>query len=272
MVDSGVESLTVALINSYVNGAHEREIGEIVERLYPGFPVTLSSDVLPEFREYERALTACMNSYVRPKVQSYVKQLQSKLAEAGASAEVNILRSDAGLMTTAEAARNPIYGVLSGPSGGVAGALYVAAKAGLQGHPDVRHGRYLDRRRPLPGRPADDRPRDVDRALPDQGALGQRAHGRRRRRLDRARAGADAGAPRRAAVGRGGARPGRVRQGRRGADRDRRERRSRPPVAQPARRRDDTRRRRRAHGGQEDRRRDGPRRRSRRPRRASSRS
>ena len=130
MVDAGVESLTVALINSYVNGAHEREIGEVVERLYPGFPVTLSSDVLPEFREYERALTACMNSYVRPKVQTYVKQLQTKLAEAGASAEVNILRSDAGLMTTAEAARNPIYGVLSGPSGGVAGALYVASKAG----------------------------------------------------------------------------------------------------------------------------------------------
>ena len=68
LVESGVESLTVALINSYVNGAHERQIGEIVERLYPGFPVTLSSEVLPEFREYERALTACMNSYVRPKV------------------------------------------------------------------------------------------------------------------------------------------------------------------------------------------------------------
>ena len=63
LVESGVESLTVALINSYVNGAHEREIGELVERLYPGFPVTLSAEVLPEFREYERALTACMNSY-----------------------------------------------------------------------------------------------------------------------------------------------------------------------------------------------------------------
>ncbi len=131
MVDSGVESLTVALINSYVNGAHEREIGEIVDRLYPGFPVTLSSDVLPEFREYERALTACMNSYVRPKVQTYVNQLQSELASIGAKAEVNILRSDAGLMTTTEAARNPIYGVLSGPSGGVAGALFVATKAGF---------------------------------------------------------------------------------------------------------------------------------------------
>ncbi len=130
LVESGVETLTVALINSYVNGAHEREIGEIVERLYPGFPVTLSSEVLPEFREYERALTACMNSYVRPKVAAYLNRLQVQLAEIGARADVNILRSDAGLMTTREAAQNPIYGVLSGPSGGVAGALYVARNAG----------------------------------------------------------------------------------------------------------------------------------------------
>jgi N-methylhydantoinase A len=130
LVESGVETLTVALINSYVNPAHEERIGAIVERLYPGFPVTLSAHVLPEFREYERALTACMNSYVRPKVGDYVKRLQSELRDAGAKAEVNILRSDAGLMTLREAARNPIYGVLSGPSGGVAGALFVARKAG----------------------------------------------------------------------------------------------------------------------------------------------
>ena len=131
LVESGVESLTIALINSYVNGAHERQIGEIVERLYPGFPVTLSAEVLPEFREYERALTACMNSYVRPKVADYVKRLQEQLSGIGATADVNILRSDAGLMTTREATRNPIYGVLSGPSGGVAGALFVARKAGF---------------------------------------------------------------------------------------------------------------------------------------------
>ena len=131
LVESGVETLTVALVNSYVSGRHEQEIAEIVERLYPGFPVTLSSEVLPEFREYERALTACMNSYVRPKVATYIQGLQSSLTAIGATAEVNILRSDAGLMTTREAARNPIYGVISGPSGGVAGALYVARNAGF---------------------------------------------------------------------------------------------------------------------------------------------
>jgi N-methylhydantoinase A len=131
LVESGVETLTVALVNSYVNPAHEEQIGAIVERLYPGFPVTLSAHVLPEFREYERALTACMNSYVRPKVADYVERLQSELHGVGARADVNILRSDAGLMTTREASRNPIYGVLSGPSGGVAGALYVARRAGF---------------------------------------------------------------------------------------------------------------------------------------------
>src|SRR5260370_1737366 len=72
-----------------------------------------------------------MNSYVRPKVATYVEQLQSALGTMGATADVTILRSDAGLMTTREAMRNPIYGVLSGPSGGVAGALFIARQAGF---------------------------------------------------------------------------------------------------------------------------------------------
>jgi N-methylhydantoinase A len=131
LVDSGVESLTVSLINSYVNGGHEQEIADLIEELYPGFPVTMSAAVLPEFREYERTLTACMNSYVRPRVAQYVDNLQARLRELGTGAELNILRSDAGLMTPAEASRNPIYGVLSGPSGGVAGALHVATRAGF---------------------------------------------------------------------------------------------------------------------------------------------
>src|SRR3954452_14900706 len=130
LVDDGVESLTVSLINSYADGRHEQEIADLIEALYPGFPVTQSAAVLPEFREYERTMTACMNSYVRPRVARYVDRLQSSLSELGVRTEVDILRSDAGVMTPREAARNPVYGVLSGPSGGVAGALYVAARAG----------------------------------------------------------------------------------------------------------------------------------------------
>src|SRR5436309_15571261 len=124
LVDSGVESLTVSLINSYTNAAHEREIRDVIHALHPDFPVTISSDVLPEFREYERTLTACMNSYVRPKVEAYVSNLQRSLKSLGVSGDLNLLRSDAGLMTAAVASENPIYGILSGPSGGVAGALH----------------------------------------------------------------------------------------------------------------------------------------------------
>ena len=131
LVDGGIEALTVSLINSYANPAHEREIKELVRRRWPELPVTVSSDVLPEFREYERTLTACMNSYVRPRVQGYVRNLESALKQLGVTGEVNILRSDAGLMTTQIAQENPIYGILSGPSGGVAGALFVARKAGF---------------------------------------------------------------------------------------------------------------------------------------------
>jgi N-methylhydantoinase A len=132
LVESGVETLTVSLINSYANPSHEREIREIIHELYPDFPVTISSDVLPEFREYERTLTACMNSYVRPRVESYVRNLEGSLRELGVQGDLNLLRSDAGLMSVEVASENPIYGILSGPSGGVAGALYIARRAGFE--------------------------------------------------------------------------------------------------------------------------------------------
>src|ERR671939_608801 len=79
LVESGVETLTIAFVNSYISAQHEEQVAAIVERLYPGFPVTLSAHVLPEFREYERALTACMNSYVRPRVANYVESLEKQL-------------------------------------------------------------------------------------------------------------------------------------------------------------------------------------------------
>jgi N-methylhydantoinase A len=132
LVDSGVETLTVSLINSYANPAHEREIRDVIHELYPDFPVTISSDVLPEFREYERTLTACMNSYVRPRVGRYVRNLSGSLREFGVEGELNLLRSDAGLMSVDVASERPIYGILSGPSGGVAGALYIARRAGFE--------------------------------------------------------------------------------------------------------------------------------------------
>ena len=173
LVESGVESLTVALINSYVNGAHERQIGEIVERLYPGFPVTLSSEVLPEFREYERALTACMNSYVRPKVADYVNRLQEQLNGIGAQGR----REHPPLRRRPDDdARGGAQPDLRRPLGPVRRRRRRALRrpqGRLRRHPHLRHGRDVDRRRALPERPADDRPRDRDRPLPDQGAVGR---------------------------------------------------------------------------------------------------
>lgn len=134
LVGSGVESLTISLVNSFANSDHEKRLKAIAQRVAPDLPVTISSEVLPEFREYERALTAAMNAYVKPKVRSYVANLDAQLRGQGVSAKLNILRSDAGLMTAHTAEENSVYTLMSGPSGGVAGALHIAMRAG---HPNI---------------------------------------------------------------------------------------------------------------------------------------
>ena len=131
LVGQGIEALTIALINSYTNQTHEKRVKAIAQELFPELPVTASSEVLPEFREYERALTAVMNSYVRPSVSVYLRNFADQLTDHGLRAEVNILRSDAGLMTLRMAQERPVYAVMSGPAGGVAGALFTATKAGF---------------------------------------------------------------------------------------------------------------------------------------------
>ncbi|MCU0491788.1 MAG: hydantoinase/oxoprolinase family protein [Chloroflexaceae bacterium] len=130
LVASGIESLTISLINSFANPRHEQALKRIAQEIAPDLPVTISSEVLPEFREYERALTAAMNAYVKPRVRRYVANLDSQLKTQGVSARLNILRSDAGLMTAETTEENPVYTLMSGPSGGVAGALHVARRAG----------------------------------------------------------------------------------------------------------------------------------------------
>ena len=127
----GIEALTISFINSYANQRHEQRAKQIAREVLPAVPVTASSEVLPEFREYERALTAVMNSYVRPKVARYMRNFADQLTAHGLRADVNILRSDAGLMSLPLAQERPVYAVMSGPAGGVAGALHIAKKAGF---------------------------------------------------------------------------------------------------------------------------------------------
>ncbi len=132
MVKNGVEAITVSLMNSYANGAHEERIRDILKEMYPDIPVSISSAILPEFREYERTQTAVMNSYVRPVVGRYMDGIASKLKERDMSTHVNILRSDGGLMTLQTAKEMPVYALVSGPAGGVAGALWVAKQSGYE--------------------------------------------------------------------------------------------------------------------------------------------
>jgi N-methylhydantoinase A len=131
LIATGIESLTISLVNSFANPDHERKLKAIAQQIAPELPVTISYEVLPEFREYERALTAAMNAYVKPKVRTYVANLNNQLQTQGVDAKLNILRSDAGLMTAETTEENPVYTLMSGPSGGVAGALHIAVRAGF---------------------------------------------------------------------------------------------------------------------------------------------
>ena len=127
----GIEALTISLINSYANDAHELAVADIAREELPGIAVSVSSQVLPELREYERTLTTVANSYVQPQVSRYLANLSDTLAEAGAAGPLYVLRSDGGLASARVAADNPVSLLLSGPAGGVTGAVWVAEQAGF---------------------------------------------------------------------------------------------------------------------------------------------
>ena len=135
LLDAGVESITVSLMHSYANDTHEQRlkalIMEMVREIGADVPVSLSSEILPEFREYERTLVTVMNAYVRPSMRRYLQSLDDKLRAVSLSTSVHIVRSDGGLMSIARASDSPAHTMLSGPAGGVSGAAFVA---GLAGH------------------------------------------------------------------------------------------------------------------------------------------
>jgi N-methylhydantoinase A len=129
--ENGVEALTVSLINAYANGAHELRIGELAAEILPNIPVSLSHQVLPEMQEYERTLTTVANAAVRPVVGRYVRSLRGKLRNAGMAGRISLLRSDGGLMSSEKSEEHPVSLLMSGPAGGVTGALWVGRNAGI---------------------------------------------------------------------------------------------------------------------------------------------
>jgi N-methylhydantoinase A len=127
----GVQALTVSLVNAYLNGAHEARVGELAAEIMPDVPVSLSHVVLPEMQEYERTLTTVANAAVRPVMRKYISNLRERLRSGGMAGNISLLRSDGGLMSSEKSEEHPVSLLMSGPAGGVTGAIWVGRNAGI---------------------------------------------------------------------------------------------------------------------------------------------
>ncbi len=127
--EAGVQAVAVCFLFSFLYPDHEREAGEVLAGL--GVPVTLSSDLLPEFREYERTSTTVINAALRPVVGSYLSSLEEGAARLGLPARWQVMQSSGAIAHGATAQREPVRIVLSGPAGGVEGARQVGLRSGF---------------------------------------------------------------------------------------------------------------------------------------------
>lgn len=119
-----VDSIVVNFLFSYINPSHEERVKEIIQEEYPEVFITTSSDIAPQFREFERFTTASVNGFVGPKVKRYIDRLKSRLNESDISAELRIMCSNGGVATPETVSQKPAYTLLSGPAAGVLGGLW----------------------------------------------------------------------------------------------------------------------------------------------------
>jgi N-methylhydantoinase A len=127
----GVESVAVCLLHSYVDPTHERVAAAMVSEALPDAYLSLSHDILREYREFERLSTTVVNAYIGPKVGGYVKNLKSRLGEVGFAGELSIMRSNGGVMTPEVATARPVAMMESGPVGGIIASARVGEKLGF---------------------------------------------------------------------------------------------------------------------------------------------
>ena len=127
-----MEAIAICFLHSYRNPLHEELAATVVREEVPDAYISTSSEVLPEFREYERVSTTVMNAYLGPVVSVYVRRLTGRLQEAGIGAVVSIVQSSGGVMMVEAASQRPAYLLLSGPTAGVVGAVQVAGKSGYK--------------------------------------------------------------------------------------------------------------------------------------------
>ncbi|MCB2174735.1 MAG: hydantoinase/oxoprolinase family protein [Actinomycetales bacterium] len=128
-----VDAVAVCLLFGFLHPDHERQVGAALRAALPGVAVSMSHEVLPEFREYERTSTTVADAYLRPRMAAYLEHLRGRARAAGLP-EPTVMQSSGGVLDVSVAARHPARFVLSGPAGGVVGASHVA---GLSGFGDV---------------------------------------------------------------------------------------------------------------------------------------
>lgn len=119
-----VEAIAVCFLFSFLNPAHEQRVKEIIKEEYPEVYISLSSEVLPQFREYERFTTTGLNAYIGPTTSKYIRQLEKTLKEQGYAAKVHLMQSFGGVASAEAAQEKPVNLLLSGPVGGVLGAVW----------------------------------------------------------------------------------------------------------------------------------------------------
>jgi len=130
--DLEIEAVAVCCLHSYMNPAHEKRIGEMLRDALPDAFVTLSCELLPEIREYERCSTAVINSYIGPAVASYIRNLDNSLKEAGISGRLLVMQSTGGILDAESVIKMPARIVECGPAAGVIGAAFQAASSGYK--------------------------------------------------------------------------------------------------------------------------------------------
>ena len=127
----GIHTVAIVLLHSYANPAHERRAAQIIRAELPDALVSISSEILPVFREYERCLTTLLNAYVMPAISTYVERLEQRTRACGIGAPLLLMKSSGGVTSTQSARRKPVETALSGPAAGAVGAAFIGAAAGF---------------------------------------------------------------------------------------------------------------------------------------------
>ena len=129
--EQGITAIGVCLLHSYANAAHERRVAEILAEEYPDCVVSLSCDVLPEYREYERAVTTLVDAFVKPHMGRYLKRIRDELGPGLHDKPFLVMQSSGGVASPDQVMRKPITTALSGPAAGAIGCAVIAEIAGF---------------------------------------------------------------------------------------------------------------------------------------------